>query len=387
MKKFFALSAIAMAISTAAHADVRINGFANLVGGMTSSDDTLYGYDDDIDFSQGSLFAIQVSGDINDKMTATAQVLARGENDYDPDFEWAYLSYAATDNVTVTAGRFRLPLFTYSSSLDVGYSYHWLSVPSVVYDVPFNNMDGIKVSVTGLAGDWDYLLDLAYGQFKGETFGADNVGDNTGLVSLQFGDGEWTLRGVYGRTSTTIDLTQSTDAVGLAVGQGFAALESLGFTELAGNLKIEDDTGEFVGFSVMYDNFDWFVGAEYTNIKVDDSFANDDNAYYITAGKRFGKWTPALTYESFESSGDVKYGNKIAAIAAAPLPPEVIAQLQGVAVGSQMAQLDEYNVFTATLRYDFDTNIAFKADISRYSDDVDDSADATLVRVGVNYVF
>ncbi|WP_100643000.1 porin [Alteromonas facilis] len=387
MKKYFAMTAIALALSSAAHAEVRINGFANLVGGMTSSDDTLYGYDDNISFSEDSLFAIQISGDINDKMTATAQLLARGAEDYDPDFEWAYLTYAASDNLTITAGRFRLPLFTYSSSLDVGYSYHWLSVPSVVYDVPFNNMDGIKIAKTGLVGDWDYLLDINFGQFKGETFGADNIGDNTGLVSLQFSDGEWTVRGVYGRTSTTIDLTRSTDPVGLSVGQGFAALESLGFAELAGNLKIEEDTGEFVGVSVTYDNFDYFWGAEYTNVKVDDSFANDDDAFYLTAGKRFGKWTPSITYESFESSGDVKYANKIAAIGAAPLPAEVIAQLMGVAIGSQMAQQDEFDVVTATIRYDFDTNIAIKADVSRYSDDVDASADATLVRFGVNYVF
>ena len=107
-----------------AQAEVRINGFANLIGGMTSSEDSLYGYSDSINFSEESLFAIQVSGDINDKMTATGQMVARGENDYDAEFEWAYITYQATDNVSITGGRLRLPLFNYSSSLDVGYSYH-----------------------------------------------------------------------------------------------------------------------------------------------------------------------------------------------------------------------------------------------------------------------
>ena len=45
------------------------------------------GYDDNIDFSQQSNFAIQFDADIND-VTATAQLIARGENDYDVDMEW-----------------------------------------------------------------------------------------------------------------------------------------------------------------------------------------------------------------------------------------------------------------------------------------------------------
>ncbi|MFT4808326.1 MAG: hypothetical protein ACI9LX_001656 [Paraglaciecola sp.] len=57
--------------SFTAQADVRISGFANLIGGMISSDETLYGCEDNISFSEKSLFAVQISGDINDKMTAT----------------------------------------------------------------------------------------------------------------------------------------------------------------------------------------------------------------------------------------------------------------------------------------------------------------------------
>ena len=116
MKKLFAMSALALAVSSTANAEIRINGFANLVGGITSSDDSLYGFDEDINFSEQSLFAIQVSGDINERMTATGQLVARGSDDYNADFEWAYLTYAATDNVSVSAGRLRMPLFKYSAS-------------------------------------------------------------------------------------------------------------------------------------------------------------------------------------------------------------------------------------------------------------------------------
>ena len=104
-------------------------------------------------------------------------------------------------------------------------------------------------------------------------------------------------------------------------------------------------------------------------------------------GKRLGKWTPSITYESLESDGTVKNTGLIASLAALPLPPEVIGQLQGAAVGSQLAQEEKYNVVSFTMRYDLDTSIALKADISKVSDDVSDANDATTIRFAVNYVF
>lgn len=122
----FSLAVLLTASITAFQAyavdNVRINGFGNVVMGVTSSDDTFLGYDDNPDFSNESLFALQVSSDISDKLSATAQVLGRGSEDFDVNFEWAYLSYKISDSLTLVAGRSRLPLFTYSSSLDVGYT-------------------------------------------------------------------------------------------------------------------------------------------------------------------------------------------------------------------------------------------------------------------------
>jgi hypothetical protein len=61
--------------------------------------------------------------------------------------------------------------------------------------------------------------------------------------------------------------------------------------------------------------------------------------------------------------------------------------LTAVAIGSQQSQLSEYSVVTASLRYDITAGMAIKADVSRRSDDVDSSLDATLARVAVNFVF
>ena len=137
-------------------AEITLNGFASIVGGVTtSSDDTLYGYDQDIDFSQGSLFAIQASADLGDSLTATVQLLARGENDWDPDFEWAYIAYDASDNLRVLAGRQRVPFYMYSDFLDVSYAYPWITPPEGVYSVAFDTFDGLGAIYSTSMGSFD----------------------------------------------------------------------------------------------------------------------------------------------------------------------------------------------------------------------------------------
>ena len=378
MNKLLTISALACATAFSANAEVRINGFANLVGGVTSSDDSLYGYDDQISFSSESLFAIQVSGDVNDKTTATAQLVARGNNDYEADFEWAYLTYQASDNVSVSAGRLRLPLFKYSASKDVGYSYHWVNAPRAVYDVNFNNLDGIRVDYSNYAGDWEYNFQGAIG-----TLGTDlNTsvgparlsGKNVMLVSAEAANGFFKARAVY----VTAKVTLANATIDGTVDQ----LRQAGLSSLAEDLAFDDDTGTFLGFGLEYDTFDWFVGGEWTEIDIEDTFNPKNTAFYVTAGFRSGKWTPSVTYEALDGNHGYKFLDKVAA-----LPEAVQPTATAVTVGLQMPFVEEFSVVSVGVRYDVDTNLALKADVSKYSDDVDSASDANLLRFAVNYVF
>jgi len=97
-------------------AEITFNGFASIVGGVTtSSDEQLYGYDDSFNFAPDSLLALQASSDLGDDLSVTAQILARGEDDWDPDFEWAYVAYDASDNLRILAGRQRVPFYIHFS--------------------------------------------------------------------------------------------------------------------------------------------------------------------------------------------------------------------------------------------------------------------------------
>ena len=386
MKKLLTIAALTASTFTA-QAEVRINGFANLIGGITSSDDSASGYTDRVSFSEQSLFAIQVSGDINDKMTATGQIVARGENEYDPDFEWAYLTYTATDNINVSAGRFRLPLFSYSASLDVGYSYHWVTAPVSVYNVPFNNLDGMKIEYANYSGDWEYNLSASLGTFDGDAFNSPISGENVVILAAEATYDWFKIRAVNGSGKTSIDIGASTRADLQQVSSGLAFMQSVGFGALENSLQVRDDSSSFMGLSVQIDKFDWFVSAEVTNIDIEQSFLTEQSAYYITAGIRRGAWTPSITYEKFEADADIKFQNQLDQVAASSLPAEAKAVITGTALVLLFSDNREDDIISASLRYDFDTNVAFKADISKYSDKLNDDADATLLRVAVNYVF
>lgn len=379
MKKLMTkLSIMAVTLVTVgyANADVRINGFANLTGGITSTDADVYGYTDRVSFSEQSLFAIQISGDINDKMTATGQIVARGDDDFSADFEWAYITYQATDSTSVSAGRLRMPLFQYSASLDVAYSYHWVVAPQSVYDVSYNNIDGLRLDHSGYAGDWEFGFQVTFGQIENDFVLAGQPGeitvDNVGVLSGELAYENWKFRGVYATGKVGFDLA--------AVNPALAQLEQIS-SELSNTLAVENDSGSFSGLSISYDNFNWFAASEYIVVDIEDSFFPQQTAYYATAGIRNGKWTPFVTYEKSDLNEDPKFLDQVSGF-----PDPVQGPLTQLIVGIQQAARTETSTSTLGVRYDLDTNVALKADISRETNDLTDEDD-TLVRFAVNYIF
>lgn len=377
-KTLLAACVIAATQSNALASEIRINGFANIVAGKASSGDSLYGFNDDISFSPQSLFAIQISGDVNDKLTATAQLLARGANDYEADFEWAYMTYQLSDNTSVSAGRLRLPLFRYSASLDVGYSYHWITAPDSVYNVPFNNLDGVRLDYSGYSGDFEYNVQLAIGTFENSvSIAGENsqiTGKNVVLGTFEGQYNSFKARGVFGQGDVSI--TNAT------LEQAFGGLAQIS-PSLSDDVAFNEDTSLFYGVGLEYDNFDWFVSSEYTVIDVEDSFLPKESSYYVTAGIRFGKLTPSLTYEVSDAIEDFKFVDQIGGLPAQfqPLATQIV-------LGTQIAQQEDTNTLTLGLRYDFETNVAFKLDFStRTNELLTTDKDVSVIRAAVNYIF
>lgn len=368
-------------MSGAAQAEIALNGFASIVAGMTtSSDDRLYGYDDTLTFDQGSLFALQASSDLGEGLSVTAQVLARGEDDWDPDFEWAYVSYEANDNLRVLAGRQRIPFYMYSDFLDVSYAYPWISPPAGVYSTAINTFDGIGAIYSTNFDDIDVVFHGIYGNKDGDIKAAGEPNDVarsefSNLVGASFTvTRDWlTLRTAYFQADSTINVTASKPLVD--------AWTAAGFTDVANNILVDEDKTTFVefGFQASFDTIQ--VIGEYTELSFDGVTLGDEDSYYIMVSKQFDTLLASVTYAVDEDSAKSITGS---------IPRGVSPQLDGL-IGLTDAATDAQKVdvssITLGLRWDFHDSAALKFEYINYSDDLDSDNDASLFRTALVTVF
>ena len=393
MKTKLAILSMAGLLTTPALADIQINGFANLIGGMTLDDDeSVYDYDSDFNFNPASVFGLQVRGDVSDKLSATAQLVGRGSDDYDADFEWAYMTYMLNNNVNISAGRLRMPLFKYSASLDIGYSYHWLTPPDAIYGIDFNNIDGVRLDYSTYSGDWEYGGQLTVGRVETDTTISGTPAalelENVMALSLEATRDWFSARTLFARGKVSAfndDFETFVDGLN-AFGSSIpsASLAAAGFS-------VDEDTGTFFEVAVDIDKYDWFVGAEFTQTEVDGAVIADNKAWYVTAGMRFGKFTPHITYEVEEADNGTQLG-LVAALPSTISTGEAVtdatwASIYQTSAGIAAQQELDVSALTVGIRYDVEPGFALKTDVTWYSDDLNDLNDATLLKVGVNYTF
>ncbi|MEE4246788.1 MAG: hypothetical protein V2I33_15360, partial [Kangiellaceae bacterium] len=300
--KFAALSCLSF-ITPSLFADdsgFRINGFANIVVGSTfDSDESTYGYDDTLDFGNESLFALQFTKDMGDGLSATAQVVSRAAQNYETEFAWAYLAYEMSDQTQIKFGRLRVPFYTYSEFVEVGYTYHWIRPPQTVYALPFDNADGVNYSFTSSVGNWDSRLELLYGRYNGITTPGDidSPSDLRDLTSVVWGlsQDEWSFRFAYtscGECQINVPLEQ---VLGFDL---LGTLNQVGAGSTASRIAFDGDAGFFADIGARYDNGDWFVETELARLEVENTFLGDNDYWYVTAGIRDEEFTWHFTVEN-----------------------------------------------------------------------------------------
>ena len=96
------------------HSEIKVNwhGFGTLAAGVFDNDSIsntptfqFDGYDDDIKYDVETRFGLQAMAVLDGKLGVTAQVISEGIDDFKPELEWAYLSYAYSDSINFRLGR------------------------------------------------------------------------------------------------------------------------------------------------------------------------------------------------------------------------------------------------------------------------------------------
>lgn len=373
------LTAMAAAVvMMPSHAEVNLNGFATITTGLTGSGESLYGYDDDLSFEPNSLVGIQASSELGNKLSATVQLLSKGEDDWDVTAEWAYLSYDVNDYTKILAGKQRVPFYMYSAYVDVGYAYHWIRPPEGVYSLPFDSLTGLGVIYSKPLGKIDSTAQLLVGRTTEDiTFGGiDRDSEIANLVSFAWDlTYEWfTFHVGYTQADVSIDIND--------IDQLTAGWEAAGFPQLSSELSIEEEGMTFsnVGFSVDYDNV--LITGEWTELDTGDSFLSVNESAYISAGYRIGSIMPHITYGT--SEGDTN-PSPFAAV-----PYGIDPGLDALRFGSESlvsSQAVDSSYITAGVRWNFHNSASIKAEYTEFSDDITSSSDAGLFRLSVTTVF
>ncbi|WP_337842657.1 porin [Rheinheimera sp.] len=373
LKRSLLAALITAACWNPAQAEVEINGFASIKAGMTlGSDESLYGYDDTLDFKNESLAALQIKSDLGDKLSVTAQLLGRGTEDWDVGFEWAFLSYDLTDELRVNAGRLRTPFYKYSDFRDVGYAYDWSRVPQSVYGLGFDTIEGASLYHNTTLGIFDSNLQLIMGSYDGEAQITSEVAnakiDNIAGLAWDLGYDGYNLRAAYLVGKTTFSQADFDSFMAQLTGFGLGAL--------AAQLDVQDESSSFTGVSFSVDKNNIVFVTEITKAQVDNSFISDQESWYASLGYRFESFTPYISYENEDNNA------KREIYAALPVASPVYAPVAGLV---ESLELDRTTI-NLGIRYDFHPSAALKVQYSDADNKTLDRDDRALV-LGVDLVF
>lgn len=375
-KKLLVPSLLAIAIASPAMADdLRINGFLSVGASMMDSDKAhIAGADNQGGFKQDTIIGLQVSKQVNDSTSVTGQLVSRGSDDYSTEAAWAFVTYAANDDLDLRMGRLRLPAFYYSDFLEVGYTYNPIRPAEEVYRLPFSSMDGVDLTQRFSSGNIDGAVQVYYGRYQGdfENSGSTYKADFRNLTGISVTSSIGNFGGRLSYNQAELNLQGDTPAGSdLALGQtaatGMANL--LGDPSAAEDFNIKGHTSQFIAAALTYDNGDYSALAEWTAFNHETNLLMDDEAWLVSVAKRIGAFTPHLTYSAtknfYESGNEGK-------------------------IQKQLPLATEEESITLGLRYDYDSSTALKFEIQHNDEKTYDGADgdsAMLYSVAVDLVF
>lgn len=396
LTKTLLTAGIASAVFSAQAADLRVNGFASVVGGKTisngkttasafaapgifdvdaryevspvfSADDNAF-YDDDLSFKPETNIGLQLSSNLGDGLSIVAQLTAQGANDFDAVVEWLYVSYDISNELNTKAGRQRYPFYAYSDYLDVGYAYHWIRPPQDVYSLGVASYEGISLNYSGSVGDWDTSLLGYYGA-------GDN--DTTDLLQL---DVESAIGLVLTGTYDWLELRVAYHELEVEVPELFGdGTDGRPFAEN------NEETFEYASFGAKANFSSYFLGFEYTSSSFSetpsfpfDTGSEGTDSWYLTAGYRIGAWTPHITFSTFEIEYDTEdFGG------------------DGLVADYRDGHEVSRETWTLGVRYDFHPSAALKFEYTDASDESDSDItvvngepnEVSTIAVGVDVIF
>lgn len=386
MRKVHLLSlAIAMASSTAyavEQGEFVYNGFGTLgITHLGGEDDLDYGIQGQTNDSwrgdQLSKFAVQGQYGITDTLSLTAQLGTKPVQD-----SWEvgpgniYLAWQANDNLTLRGGRIGTPIYMYSETLNVGFSYPWLRLPEEVYSlVQLTSHDGADMLYNRSTALGALSFQLSGGNAIGrEQYALDDMHDmdyrDVFATSLALStDGFGTFR--IGYAEAVADLTVDDTITNI-----------LGAPQEITLREFDDLQGKFTSIGHQYDNGVWLSAAEAVKLSIENDGEAETTAFYLMGGRRFGDFLGHITY----GQQDQPTGRQVSMTYGLNYSMTPTVTLKGEFKRVDTSQSNESaGVFQSNAQQAYD-NAAFQQTGGAFGSPLG-TPDGDIISVGVDFIF
>lgn len=317
-------------------------------------------YDDKLSFDQDTRAGLQLDFTIDEKTSATLQLVSKGAVDnYDPDLSWAYLSYNIMPDLTIRAGRFRLPIYLASDYLDIGIAYPWIRPPTEVYStINMSNLTGIDILYSKQIGSWIWSAQpfLGTSEFERGDFTSD-FRDLYGINS-SISNGGLSVRVAIMEYEYSIAPWPLSDAHA----QLIKDLQAAGFSELQEYGNPNNRTSTFLAAGMSWHNNVWGLQSEWVR-RNNAKSGPDVDGYYITTDYQWNSWQPHITFASRKVTNSHNRFHTDRAILAA-VRPDLEAFVVGLTNTIVGIEDNSSESITAGINYSFSDAMIGKFELS-----------------------
>ncbi|MCG8671330.1 MAG: hypothetical protein MI867_18130 [Pseudomonadales bacterium] len=376
--------------------DVHFSGFASIgAGKLDRKDDMRFmDYDSDWSFRSDTILGVQALVNVSQRWSATAQVVSRGftfdkKSDFEPTLEWLFAKYQWTPETSTRIGRMRTPLYLYSDTLEIGYSYPWSRPPVDTYTFllsAISDFNGLDVSTSFDLGSTYVDFRAFAGAKKGKYLEFDLEFKKIIGTNFKFHWDNLSIR--YGVTVAETDAS-SKSLEPLTEGYEFASILDPIFTEIAEAHITESAWFQYHGLGLQWDLDSWTLIAEqYLVNGPEEGFANDAIGWYFSISRQMGHFVPYAVVGYYKNyfNGQVKQLVQDSESVVAPGIIPLLDTLREV----DLEVIDRYNErgesYTLGIRYDFHTNADIKFELQflestalLLGDELDSPDEETLV--------
>jgi hypothetical protein len=377
---------LSFTVSSYGEDDWCFSGFASLgVGRIYEDNQRALDYENKWSFNSDSVLGLQLDKELSEQWGFTGQLVANGFNYtgddiYTPELEWLLLRFEPTGNMQFRFGRIRNPLYYYSATLEVGYTYPWVRPSANTYPSfadPFKHLDGIDFVYSTQYGDADVEYQLVGGRSEADFRELDITNHSVfgANVTVRWWDFMWRINAE--RINVSI-LAPATDPLKKGFQDAAASVSGLNaqaaeeFLYISNNLDSKNKNVDYLSASFMWEPGLWVLmteGMVFNN--EDNNFSNDATGFYISLAYQWGNYTPYISYGEYHNDFADGIPTKIKETEALISPGTIgLSQLDALRT-TTVALIDNFDTEQESIlfgiRYDFHDQANIKIEIEYFN--------------------